>query len=157
MAKKKKFRKNFGFLNNIYTTCEQCGGKFLVPDNMVRKYCSAKCRKDSQPHKDHIEEIFRRDNYTCVYCGKSSIEDGVKLAVDHVYPISKGGEADLFNLVTSCSHCNSEKNDKILPEDVILKLWGRNEKLNTGLADAKYNKLKEYFLSNLDLRMLRKR
>lgn len=56
--------------------------------------------------------VFKRDNYTCVYCGKI----GGKLEVDHVIPFSKGGGDDLSNLVTSCRHCNRQKHDKTSEE-----------------------------------------
>jgi 5-methylcytosine-specific restriction endonuclease McrA len=39
-------------------------------------------------------EIFERDDFRCVYCGKCAV-DGVSLSVsfqiDHVYPVSLGG------------------------------------------------------------------
>lgn len=56
--------------------------------------------------------VFKRDDYTCKYCGKR----GGKLEVDHVIPFSKGGSDDLSNLVTSCRHCNAQKHDKTLEE-----------------------------------------
>ena len=36
-------------------------------------------------------EIFRRDNFTCQYCGKQ----GGNLTIDHVYPRHLGGTAPL--------------------------------------------------------------
>jgi hypothetical protein len=60
------------------------------------------------------ENIFKRDNYSCVYCGV----DGNKktLTLDHVYPQSKGGKNSWDNLVTACQPCNSEKADLTLEE-----------------------------------------
>lgn len=52
--------------------------------------------------------VLARDGYTCAYCG--SVEANT---VDHVVPLSKGGEPfNLDNLVACCSRCNSKKRDK---------------------------------------------
>lgn len=62
--------------------------------------------------------IFKRDNYTCQYCG----EYGKKLECDHIIPISRGGTNDLDNLITTCKNCNRQKRDKLLLEFVLWKL-----------------------------------
>jgi 5-methylcytosine-specific restriction endonuclease McrA len=54
-------------------------------------------------------KVFKRDGFRCIYCGQSSIEDGVKLHIDHIKPVSKGGTSKLENLVTACAGCNGEK------------------------------------------------
>lgn len=61
-------------------------------------------------------EIFKRDNYKCVYCGfergNSSpvgVYIGVKLGIDHIIPITKNGATTPENLVTCCSACNNKK------------------------------------------------
>lgn len=56
--------------------------------------------------------IFKRDNYTCIYCNKI----GGKLEVDHIIPFSKGGSEDDENLATSCLKCNRQKKDKSVNE-----------------------------------------
>ncbi|WP_081670378.1 HNH endonuclease [Rhizobium leucaenae] len=55
-------------------------------------------------------DVFRRDNFTCVYCGRSSPE--VTLHCDHVEAHSKGGSDDKSNLVTACIDCNLGKSTK---------------------------------------------
>ncbi|HUC25387.1 MAG TPA: HNH endonuclease [Streptosporangiaceae bacterium] len=57
--------------------------------------------------------VFRRDNYTCRYCGASAPD--VQLEADHVMPRSKGGRDVLENLVTACQACNGGKSNA-LPE-----------------------------------------
>ena len=64
------------------------------------------------------QNIFRRDNYECLYCGENNKE---KLTIDHVIPKSKGGKNDWKNLVTCCKSCNSKKDDK-LPTETLLVL-----------------------------------
>ncbi len=52
-------------------------------------------------------EVFKRDNFTCQYCGRKAPD--VVLEVDHINPVANGGENDILNLVTSCRDCNSGK------------------------------------------------
>jgi len=51
------------------------------------------------------KEIFRRDNYTCQYCGRQLSN----LTIDHVIPRRLGGETDWDNVVAACPHCNHLK------------------------------------------------
>lgn len=64
-------------------------------------------------------EVFKRDSFTCQYCGKSAPE--VILEVDHINPASKGGNNDLFNLITSCFDCNRGKTAKLISDDSVIK------------------------------------
>lgn len=58
--------------------------------------------------KKNIREfIFKRDQYKCLRCNKFD----VNLTIDHISPISKGGENKLSNLQTLCKSCNSIKKD----------------------------------------------
>lgn len=57
-------------------------------------------------------EILRRDNFRCQICG-STAQDGVKLHVDHIVPVSKGGKTTYSNLRTLCDRCNMGKSDKM--------------------------------------------
>ena len=50
-------------------------------------------------------EIFRRDNYTCQYCGRQTQH----LTIDHVIPRNKGGGHEWDNLVAACPPCNRRK------------------------------------------------
>jgi len=64
-------------------------------------------------------EVFKRDKFTCQYCGRSAPD--VVLEVDHIRPVSKGGTNDIMNLVTSCMECNRGKSDKELSDDSVVK------------------------------------
>ena len=59
-------------------------------------------------------KVLERDNYTCQMCGRNFKEDGVKLEVDHIMPVAKGGSDNISNLQTLCFDCNRGKSDKIL-------------------------------------------
>ena len=65
-------------------------------------------------------EVFRRDNYTCQYCGKHTSD----LTIDHVYPRHLGGELKWTNLVAACSACNHRKGGRTL-KDVNMSLLRR--------------------------------
>lgn len=56
-------------------------------------------------------DIMKRDGFHCVLCGRGA-EDGVKLHVDHIIPVSKGGKTVPENLRTLCENCNLGKRDK---------------------------------------------
>ncbi|HEX9013193.1 MAG TPA: HNH endonuclease, partial [Anaerolineaceae bacterium] len=47
-------------------------------------------------------EVFRRDNFTCQYCGRR-VND---LTIDHVIPRHMGGKHTWTNVVTACAQCN---------------------------------------------------
>lgn len=54
-------------------------------------------------------EIYKRDHFTCVYCGFDGrpFDAWMQLSIDHVIPRSMGGKDDLSNLVAACRACNS--------------------------------------------------
>lgn len=56
-------------------------------------------------------DILKRDGFKCTICGATA-NDGAKLHVDHIKPVSKGGKTEPSNLRTLCEKCNSGKRDK---------------------------------------------
>ncbi len=63
-------------------------------------------------------EVFKRDRFTCHYCGRKAPD--VILQCDHIKPVSKGGTNDLLNLLTSCKDCNSGKSNIELDDNTVL-------------------------------------
>lgn len=57
-------------------------------------------------------EVFKRDAFTCQYCGRMAPD--VILEVDHINPVSNGGDNDIMNLITSCKDCNRGKGKRKL-------------------------------------------
>ena len=57
---------------------------------------------------DEKEEIFRKDNYQCVVCGRG-IRDGVEICADHIKPKDKGGTNTIDNGQTLCMEHNLMK------------------------------------------------
>lgn len=150
----KKPNKIYKTSDVLRITCGNCGKEFITT-NKHQKFCCKECQRESNNKGYDIskEAIFRRDEYRCIYCGASSIEDGVKLHLEHIYPISKGGKEDLFNLATSCERCNTKKNALILPENLILRIWERNNKLNEQFLSKEYDELAKIFKENIRQRL----
>lgn len=57
-------------------------------------------------------QVFKRDSFTCQYCG--STPPRAVLEIDHIEPVSKGGDNDIDNLITACFDCNRGKSDERL-------------------------------------------
>jgi hypothetical protein len=53
--------------------------------------------------------VFQRDLFQCCICHVA----GVRLEVDHIIPLSRGGEHTLDNMQTLCVPCNRGKSDRL--------------------------------------------
>jgi 5-methylcytosine-specific restriction endonuclease McrA len=62
-------------------------------------------------------EVFRRDNLTCQYCGRKTLD----LTIDHVIPRHMNGPHAWTNVVAACYACNHRKGGRTL-EDAGLRL-----------------------------------
>jgi 5-methylcytosine-specific restriction endonuclease McrA len=115
--------------------CIFCGKEFIWRSyKPTHKFCSKKC--SSNYHKEEYKkcqqgiifgknnklfnfyrlrfEVFKRDNFTCQYCGRNVKDDKIKLHTDHIIPENEGGKTIFSNLVTSCKECNLGKSDILL-------------------------------------------
>jgi 5-methylcytosine-specific restriction endonuclease McrA len=67
------------------------------------------------------KQVFERDGWRCQLCSKVTPErkrgtiSHNAPEVDHIIPLSKGGEHSLNNAQTLCRACNGWKSDKIIP------------------------------------------
>jgi len=61
--------------------------------------------------------IFKRDNYTCQYCGWAQTTTHLtsSLQVHHVLPIARGGSHHPSNLVTACKSCHKHMGTRHCP------------------------------------------
>ena len=99
-------------------------GQWLVHNNTCPTYDRSAF---GEIDPDVRSAVFKRDNYTCAYCG----ERGGDLTVDHVYPLKKAWQDGMWrlsdaqrnswmnnmdNLITSCRSCNSSKNSSYLSD-----------------------------------------
>ena len=77
-------------------------------------YLEQLCPKISNKNwRDSLHKITKNK---CIYCGKQSD------SLDHMHPISKGGESITRNCVPCCLSCNGKKSDS-----EVLN-WYRNQK-----------------------------
>ncbi len=63
--------------------------------------------------------LFKRDNYTCQYCGARPGTE--ELTIDHIIPRSQGGESSWENCVVACVRCNARKGNRT-PKQAGMKL-----------------------------------
>lgn len=80
---------------------------------MKRRLAEGKCRVGI---KD-IRNIYKSQKGQCFYCG-NELRD---YHIDHIIPISRGGENKLYNLVISCPSCNYKKHN-LPPEEFVDKI-----------------------------------
>lgn len=118
------------WLKNIISIPADLTTKYLlIPKEEIPFYkFNAKSRlinKDAKLWFSIRDEILKRDNYTCKYCG---IRGGI-LEVDHIIPFSKGGGYSFDNLTTACRKCNRQKKDKSISE--FLKWKDKHEENHT--------------------------
>jgi hypothetical protein len=81
-------------------------------------------------------EVFKRDNFTCGYCGKTP--PAAILEIDHIEPTSRGGSDDINNLITSCFDCNRGKTN------IRLNRIAPGIAVNLEVLQEKEAQLKEY-------------
>jgi 5-methylcytosine-specific restriction endonuclease McrA len=121
--------------------CEMCCSPVGYLFGRKKLYCSNGCRKQSprtkagqRKHKAKrkaIEKgattkpfdpimVLERDGWKCKMCGidtpkeKRGSYDLNAPEVDHIHPISKGGEHSMENTQCLCRRCNASKGNKIL-------------------------------------------
>ena len=75
------------------------------------------------------KEVFRRDGYTCQYCGRQTHN----LTMDHILPRHRGGKYSWDNLVSACPSCNRHKGGKTLEQAHMQLLRQPFEPRPTGL------------------------
>lgn len=73
----------------------------------------------------HYEELLRlliNSPLKCANasCGKAPPE--VKLHIDHIFAVSRGGESKFENLRFLCEQCNLKKSDKLIRSNIWIKL-----------------------------------
>lgn len=93
-------------------------------------------------------EVFKRDGFTCQYCGKTPPE--IVLEIDHIKSRKRKGKDNEENLITACFDCNRGKGAielKIAPpktEEKLKLLMEKEKQLN------EYLKLQEKQLRRIE-------
>ena len=120
---KKELGNLFDSNHGVVSTLEDCSWATRAGYNQLTKDFT---RPSIQQYKKEVEPsqcdrmtpalrsaILERDKFTCCDCGRNAY-DGVKVDVDHIVPVSKGGKTIKGNLQTLCEECNIAKRDKII-------------------------------------------
>lgn len=93
--------------NKQYILRTPKGSYHLPKAIMLMRYIRIPFKKSMPTRKN----VFKRDNFTCQYCGIKS-KNMKQLTIDHVMPRSRGGDSSWTNLVTACSRCNTKKGNR---------------------------------------------
>jgi hypothetical protein len=115
--------------------CPECSRSFQTR-GMDQRYCTEACRKRVADRKrNHIRrvrtkvdatevfdplEVLARDGWRCHLCGvrtpksKRGTHHDRAPELDHIVPLSAGGEHSRLNTACACRRCNIAKSDKPL-------------------------------------------
>lgn len=77
-----------------------------------------------RPEKLTNQNLFKRDDYTCCYCGRVrgvNLRKGDRLEREHIIPLAQKGKDTWDNVVTACSTCNHSKANRT-PEQANMTL-----------------------------------
>ena len=135
----KAYENQYG--NHLKTAkeCKWCGKTFH--GTKWQKYCSINCQ-DRAKNSSHaraikkakiidntitLDKLYRRDKGICWICGEACdyednrvnergffIAGNMYPSIDHVYPLSKGGNHTWGNVKLAHRYCNSLKRDKVV-------------------------------------------
>lgn len=101
--------RNRYFDSKIFTA-SSIRNAIMLADNK-KNYAAQKNAERAKMTDSLRYDVLKRDGFRCVICGASA-DDGAKLHVDHIKPVSKGGKTELKNLRTLCESCNLGKGAK---------------------------------------------
>lgn len=57
-------------------------------------------------------QVISRAQSRCEYCGMSQSLQGATFHIEHITPVTCGGETALENLALACPNCNLHKSDR---------------------------------------------
>ncbi len=89
---------------------------------------------NSKPKRKSISkkirfEVFKRDSFTCQYCGAHP--PSAILHIDHILAVANGGTNVIDNLITSCEPCNLGKGARdlnVAPKKLAEKIEDAKER-----------------------------
>ena len=92
------------------------GGKDTLTERMKLHTMKRRTSQHIKPDKTYLELLLKYQRNRCFYCGQDM---GAHPAIEHLTPVSRGGDNQRWNLVYSCRSCNSKKHDKTLEEFAV--------------------------------------
>ena len=118
--------------------------------------CSKECSEKFYNEQQSIQSwettksmAFKRDNYTCVWCGKrfaktyshldKEFADTSKLIGDHIIPIAVGGaEFDINNVQTLCIACNKIKTKRDMHRIALFRKREKELKFDIDMLEVTF-------------------
>lgn len=73
--------------------------------------------------REQRDQVCRRANFACEFCGVTETDAAGQLTIDHFRPQAKGGDDSLDNPLYSCVRCNLYKRDYWPDDDDAPTLW----------------------------------
>lgn len=98
---------------------EICKEKMKLQEKESLPLIDPKKELDYYNIKENRLKIFERDEYKCYKCGKQLTRFSATL--DHIHPVSKGGDNSYDNLVTCCLHDNSNRRATPISDFLAIK------------------------------------
>jgi hypothetical protein len=68
-----------------------------------------------------IDKKFQEWGNACIYCGSKE-----NITVDHLIPLSRGGDHSLSNMIPACFSCNASKNNRYVGSEWWPNSWPHN-------------------------------
>jgi 5-methylcytosine-specific restriction endonuclease McrA len=105
------------------------------PDKVKKRanhYAKLKKSAGGSYSAEDINAIRDKLNDQCAYCMTDLKGSG---EIDHMLPISRGGNNDASNLTLSCRACNRDKHNKTSAEFIV---WRKNLNLPLNIHFIKY-------------------
>lgn len=85
--------------------------KFITKANSANRKADIGLRFAGKINASQLSNLFAQHSYSCYYCGFQSI-NLTEMTIDHVVPLSKGGDNHIRNIVPCCSKCNTRKRSR---------------------------------------------
>lgn len=125
----KKERSKLYYIKNKDTILEKTTkygktekGKLIYANkNHNRRIQKQKTERYNRITLDQWKKIIESQNNKCAHCGCKFIDE-IKPTMDHILPLSKGGEHTSANIQALCQSCNSSKCNSI--EYNKIQSWG---------------------------------
>ncbi len=92
------------------------GGKSTERERMKTSFYKRKKSLKKELPVYFLQRILKIQNNKCFYCDCDLTD---YKAIEHLTPVSKGGDNDFYNLVYSCKSCNSKKRQQTFEEYAI--------------------------------------
>ena len=94
------------------------GGFLKKQNNRRRRVRQRASKRDLTP--EQWQRILKNQKFRCNMCGEK-FGEAKPATIDHVIPLSKGGDLTSSNVQALCQSCNSSKNARIM--DCFINSW----------------------------------